>query len=92
MSKVIVAAAQNIDQPAEDWLTKHGAHVEYSGELRIIELPKEAHLEHGARDLAWQYIIWFYNAEGNYEPSYVEIELDVDAYETRLVWHETGMD
>ncbi len=47
-------------------------------------LRKACYAEVSKGNLGWDYAIAFYNAEGNDEESWVEIELYIDAYETQL--------
>ena len=86
----VTIAAGDIDEQAESWLKSHGAVFESSLGVSLIELPPEALVEKGG--YGWQYTVAFYDAQGNYEPSYVEIELDVDLMDTRLRFHKEGME
>lgn len=77
-----VIAAGNVSDEAQNWLVCHGARIENNLALSLIELPEAALVDRGA--YAWEYAISFYDADGNYEETWVEVELAVDAYETRL--------
>lgn len=79
-AKVITSG--NISGDAEAWLISHECQIELSLGLSIILLSIEAEVARGA--YGWQYFINFYDAEGEYEPQYCEVELDIDAYETRV--------
>jgi hypothetical protein len=81
MAKQVTLAAGDVSDEAIAWLKAHGAKIEGFG-LLIITLPEQAQVHKGSR--GWDYTIAFYNAEGNDEQSWVEIELYVDAYETAL--------
>ena len=82
----VTIAAGDIDTEAESWLKSHGAVFEASLGVSIVELPTTAIVEKGYHN--GEYTIAFYDAEGNYEPGYVEIDLDVDLMDTRLIWHK----
>ena len=86
----VTIAAGDIDEEAESWLKSHGAVFESSLGVSIIELPPEALVEKG--QYTGQYTIAFYDAQGDYEPTYVEIDLDVDLMDTRLIFHKEGME
>jgi hypothetical protein len=81
MKKQVTIVAGNVSDEARQWLEQHGAKIEGFG-LLIITLPEQAQVQKGS--YGWDYAIAFYNAEGNDEESWIDIELDIDAYETRL--------
>ena len=74
-------AAGHITDEAEAWLISHGATVE-GGDVNIVRLPEKARLEEDGE--YWRYIISFYGPDGNDEPQHVEIEWNIDAYETKI--------
>jgi len=77
----VTIVSGDVSGEAVQWLKAHGARVE-GIDLLTITLREQAHVERGAH--GWDYSILFYNAEGNDENSWIDIELDVDAYETSL--------
>ncbi len=81
MGKQVTIVAGNVSDEAQQWLRAHRAEIEGIG-LLTITLPETAQVHHGNR--GWDYAISFYNAEGNDEGSWADIELDIDAYETRI--------
>ena len=81
-TKAIVTGSVYTDESAIDWLRTHKAKTENVAALTVIILPEEARVEQDGSPSC--YIIRFYGADGNDEPVYVEIYLDVDAYETEL--------
>ena len=82
MAKQVTIAAGDIDLEALAFLHGHGAQSSNSLGLTIIALPETARVERGA--YAWQYTIGWYGEDGNLEEQYCEVELYVDAYETRV--------
>lgn len=81
MAKQVTLVSGNVDDNAQNWLKAHGATIEGFG-LLTITLPEKAQVRRG--DRGWDYSISFYDAEGNEEQSYLEIELALDVYETRI--------
>ena len=81
VAKQVTIVAGDVSEEAVQWLKAHGATIEGFG-LLIITLPEKAQVQKG--NLGWDYAIAFYNAEGNDEESWIEIELYIDAYETQL--------
>ena len=81
MAKQVTLVAGDVSDEAVEWLKAHGAKIEGFG-LLTITLPEQAQVQRGSR--GWDYAIAFYNAEGNDEESWIDIELDVDVYDTRL--------
>ena len=81
MAHEVTIVAGNVSDEAVEWLKAHGAKVEGVG-LLTITLPAKAEVQKGR--YGWDYAIAFYDAVGNDEESYLDIELDIDAYETRL--------
>lgn len=81
MAKQVTLAAGDVDEKALEWLKAHGAQVEGIG-LLTITLPETALVYRGNR--GWDYAVSFYNVEGNDEDSYLDIETDIDAYDTRV--------
>ncbi|MFL5591839.1 MAG: hypothetical protein ACJ8DI_29895 [Ktedonobacteraceae bacterium] len=80
-TKQVTIVAGDISDEAVQWLKAHGATIEGFG-LLIITLPEKALVHKGNR--GWDYSIAFYNAEGNDEESWLDVELYLDAYETGL--------
>ncbi len=87
MAKQVTIVAGDVSDKAVQWLKAHGAIVEGFG-LLSITLPEQAQVQRG--NLGWDYAIAFYNAEGNDEDSWIDIELYVDAYETSLILKFNG--
>lgn len=81
MAKQVTLVAGDVDEKAVAWLKAHGAQIEGIG-LLTMTLPETALVYRGNR--GWDYSVSFYNAEGNDEESYVDIETDIDAYDTRV--------
>jgi len=81
MAKQVTLVAGDVSDEAVEWLKAHGASIEGIG-LLIITLPEKAQVQKGS--YGWDYAIAFYNAEGNDEESWLDIELAIDAYETQL--------
>jgi len=81
MAKQVTIVSGDVSDEAVQWLKAHGAKVE-GIDLLTITLPEKAQVQRGTR--GWDYAIAFYNAEGNDEDSWIDIELDIDAYETSL--------
>jgi hypothetical protein len=81
-SKVI--ASGNITDQALVWLTAHQATFENTLALSLISLPETAMVEKGTPGQSWEYTVSFYDQDGNYEDEYAVVELDIDAYETRI--------
>lgn len=82
MAKQVTLVAGDVSDDAQKWLKAHGTMVEGFG-LLTITLPAKAQVRRG--DRGWDYSVSFYNAEGNDEESYLEIELALDPYETSIV-------
>ena len=81
MRKAIATGNASTNAQAIAWLRAHGAEIESCHAITLIILPEHALLENRA---GWLYTIEFYDPDGNREDQYVEIELNVDAYETVL--------
>ena len=81
---IIATGSASTEDQAKNWLVAHGAHITSGGVVDLIELPNDGRLEvlRSAHD--WQYCIVAYDAVGNDEPQYVEVEHDIDATETIL--------
>lgn len=77
----ITLVSGNVSDKAVTWLKAHGATIEGFGLLEIT-LPEKAMVNNGIGSHV--YTLSFYNAEGNDEQSYVEVELDIDAYQTSV--------
>jgi hypothetical protein len=77
-----VIASGNITDQAQAWLVAHDARIEDTLALSLIELPEGAVVEKGLQ--CWEHTISFYDADGDYEEEYAVVELDIDAYETRV--------
>ena len=77
-----VIASGNITPEADLFLMSHGAKVEDTLALTLISLPETAMVEKGSQ--SWEYTVSWYDADGNYEDEYAVVELDIDAYETRI--------
>jgi hypothetical protein len=74
-------AVGDIEDDAKAWLIAHGATVEES-DVTIIRLPDKAQVEGDGE--WWRYIISFYGPDGNYEPHYCEVNINIDAYKTEI--------
>jgi hypothetical protein len=83
MASTVVIAAGHVTDEAQVFLKAHGATLEYALGLEVIQLPVTAMVEKQAHD--WHHTIAFYGPDGEYEDSYCDIELDVNAYETVIV-------
>lgn len=81
MAKQVTIVSGDVTDEAVAWLIAHSAMIESAG-LLIITLPEKAQVHKG--DRGWDYSIAFYNAEGNDEESWLEVELSIDAYETQI--------
>ncbi len=81
MAKQITIVAGDVNDETIIWLKAHGAQVKGFG-LVTITLPEKALVHRGNR--GWDYSVDFYNHEGNSESSWLEVELNLDAYETSL--------
>ena len=77
MAKQVTLAVGDISDDASSFLLAHGATIDGV----LIDLPETAHVERGAYQ--WQYTVGWYDADGNEEEQYVEIELSLDVYDTR---------
>ena len=87
MAKQVTIVAGDTTDEAIEWLKAHGAQIEGFG-LLIITLPAKALVHKGNR--GWDYSIAFYNADGNDEESWLDVELYLDAYETSLTLRYEG--
>jgi len=81
MAKQVTIVSGSVSDEAVAWLKAHSANVEGTG-LVTITLPEQAQVHKG--NYGWDYIIAFYDAEGNDEASWIDIELSIDAYETTI--------
>ena len=79
----LTIAAGDIDIDALSFLHGHGAKSENSLGLTIVTLPGEAHADQDTF-VKSQYYIWFYGADGEEEEQFLEVQLNIDAYETRV--------
>jgi len=82
MNTAKVITSGNISEEAQAWLLSHECTIETSLGLSIILLSIEAEVERGQYD--HEYTIAFYDEEGEYEPTYAVVYLEIDAYETRI--------
>src|SRR4051794_9579851 len=87
MAKQVTLVAGDVTDEAQEWLKQHGAKIEGFG-LLTITLPTQALVHKGNR--GWDYSINFYDVDGNDEESYIDVELDLDAYETALTLRYEG--
>ena len=83
MAKQVTIAAGDIDIEALSFLHGHGAKSENSLGLTIVSLPESAHVDRDTY-VKGQYYIWWYGEDGNEEEQFIEVELYIDAYETRI--------
>lgn len=79
MAKQITLVAGDVSDAAQTWLKAHGAKIEGFG-LLTITLPASARVNGSG----WGYNVQFYDTEGNDEMSWLNIELNIDAYETLI--------
>ena len=79
MAKQVTLVSGNTTDAAQTWLKAHGATIEGFG-LLTITLPASARVNGSG----WSYNVQFYDAEDNDEQSWLNIELDIDAYETLI--------
>jgi len=87
MAKQVTIVAGDVSEEAVEWLKAHGATIEGFG-LLTITLPAKALVHKGNR--GWDYSIAFYDADGNDEESWLDVELYLDAYETSLTLRYEG--
>lgn len=80
---VVTLAAGDVTAEARLFLEQHGARIEESLGILIITLPDTANVDRDTY-VKSQYYIWWYDAEGNEEEQFLEVELYIDAYETRI--------
>jgi len=73
MAKQVTLAVGDVSDDASSFLLTHGATIDGV----LIDLPETAHVERGAYQ--WQYTVGWYDADGNEEEQYVEIELSLAA-------------
>ena len=81
MSKTIVAG--HISSEALKFLQEHGAVIESALGLSIIELSKDAEVS-GPRYVHNEYTIQWTDEEDNDPLEWIEVELYLDAYDTRV--------
>lgn len=87
MSKTIVAG--NVSSEALEFLRGHGARVESNLGLSIIELPKDAEVS-GPRYVHNEYVVQWTDEEDNDPLEWIEVELYLDAYDTRVKLKKAG--
>ncbi len=77
MAKQVTIAVGDISDEAQAFLVSHGATIDGV----LVDLPETAHVERGAYQ--WQYTVGWRDGSGLDEEQYIEIEIDIDVYETR---------
>lgn len=77
-----IIAAGNISEEVQAWLISHECCIESSLGLSIVLLSIEAEVARGQGNQ--EYTIAFYDTEGEREPTYAVVNLEIDAYETRI--------
>ncbi len=82
MGKAIVTGCVSTEDQAVEWLKAQGATVNGCQAVTVIVLPERAMVNEDGYH--WRYTITFYGPDGNSLETYVEVELNVDAYETVL--------
>ena len=80
--KTKVIASGDISPEALTFFQQHGCKVEDTLGLSLVTLPETALVEKGSQ--SWEYTVTWYDQDGNYEEVYAVVELDIDAYETRV--------
>lgn len=81
MSKTIVAG--NVSSEALKFLREHGARVESNLGLSMIELPEGAEVS-GPRYVHNEYVVQWTDEDDNDPLEWIEVELYLDAYDTRV--------
>jgi len=84
MSKAVIAAG-HVTEGAEQFLRQHGATIGGTLGLTIIELPEDAEVcGPGYQAVQNEYVIQWTDEDGNDPEEWIEVELYLDAYETRV--------
>ena len=81
----VTLAAGHITDEAQAFLLSHSAIIEGSLGLTIIQLPEDAEVcEPGYQGVRNEYAIQWTDEDGNDPEQWIEVELYLDAYETRV--------
>ncbi len=84
MSKAVIAAGHVTDE-AEQFLRLHGAAIGGTLGLTIIEVPEDAEIcGPGYQSVQNEYVIQWPLEDGNDPEEWIEVELYLDAYKTRV--------
>lgn len=70
--KTIVAG--DVGEGVEEWLLAHGAKLDHCLGLTLAELPENANVSQELGATRWHVTVSFYDADGNDEPTYLDIE------------------